>query len=600
MDLHLTRRAVLRVLAAAALTSASVARADLFSPGDLAKPHAGLDGLGNCAKCHPGGDQLSAQLCLDCHGELAPRVKAGRGFHGRLPAAQKEACETCHHDHQGRDYDIFGWGKAGEKGFDHKKTGWPLYGKHGPLECKRCHEPRFLREAAVAAHLEKHPGRRTFLGLSRDCSGCHFDEHRGQVSTECSACHDETGWKPAPGFNHDETEYPLTGLHKKVKCEACHPKTPDPQKGVFPAPVSETFLRYAPVEHRQCLDCHKDVHQGRFGPRCQSCHTTASWHAIRDAAAERGFHDKARYKLKGEHLDVQCAACHGPSPGRPARFKNLAFEACTDCHPDAHFGQLTRARGERVAGCEGCHTVEGFEPAKYGPLEHAKASYPLEGAHAAVGCNACHPPAPAVFERPLQALVAQQKKLRREALASPALFELGKKGEKCESCHTDVHARQFKDKACEACHGVESFVKTAFDHQKDSRFRLEGKHAQAKCAACHQPAQKGVVRYKPLPLECLGCHEDVHVGQLAEAPGAPTKCERCHGVEDWKKTAFRHQAPFTAFTLDGQHAKVECRACHVEVDVGRRKKAARYKPLPSTCEGCHADFHRGAFKGFAP
>ena len=26
----------------------------------------------------------------------------------------------------------------------------------------------------------------------------------------------------------------------------------------------------------------------------------------------------------------------------------------------------------------------------------------------------------------------------------------------------------------------------------------------------------------------------------------------------------------------------------------------RYKPLPLACEGCHADFHRGAFKGYQP
>jgi hypothetical protein len=26
----------------------------------------------------------------------------------------------------------------------------------------------------------------------------------------------------------------------------------------------------------------------------------------------------------------------------------------------------------------------------------------------------------------------------------------------------------------------------------------------------------------------------------------------------------------------------------------------RYKPLPLACEGCHADFHKGGFKGYTP
>jgi hypothetical protein len=26
----------------------------------------------------------------------------------------------------------------------------------------------------------------------------------------------------------------------------------------------------------------------------------------------------------------------------------------------------------------------------------------------------------------------------------------------------------------------------------------------------------------------------------------------------------------------------------------------RYRPLPRDCEGCHADFHHGGFRGFEP
>jgi hypothetical protein len=29
-------------------------------------------------------------------------------------------------------------------------------------------------------------------------------------------------------------------------------------------------------------------------------------------------------------------------------------------------------------------------------------------------------------------------------------------------------------------------------------------------------------------------------------------------------------------------------------------RVVRYKPLPSRCQGCHADFHQGAFRGYVP
>ncbi len=48
--------------------------AQFFSPGPLAKPHASLEGLANCSKCHQEQKGLAASLCLACHTELAGRV----------------------------------------------------------------------------------------------------------------------------------------------------------------------------------------------------------------------------------------------------------------------------------------------------------------------------------------------------------------------------------------------------------------------------------------------------------------------------------------------------------------------------------------------
>ena len=47
----------------------------------------------------------------------------------------------------------------------------------------------------------------------------------GPISIPCQNCHTYTSWKPIrsnPEFNHDQTGYPLRGMHQKVACTKCH------------------------------------------------------------------------------------------------------------------------------------------------------------------------------------------------------------------------------------------------------------------------------------------------------------------------------------------------------------------------------------------
>lgn len=106
---------------------ATTASADIFSPGELATPHAELEGISQCTQCHPAGGQLSQEVCLDCHLELKPRVEKGLGFHGRIPT-DKRSCEGCHPDHRGRPFELIDWGPKGQKGFDHDRAAWALEG----------------------------------------------------------------------------------------------------------------------------------------------------------------------------------------------------------------------------------------------------------------------------------------------------------------------------------------------------------------------------------------------------------------------------------------------------------------------------------------
>ncbi|MBK7859792.1 MAG: hypothetical protein IPJ65_14455 [Archangiaceae bacterium] len=349
---------------ACAVLSSTPARADLFSPGELIEPHAHLEGVSRCKVCHPSGDALSGRLCLDCHTELAGQVSRGRGFHGRLPKAELDACQKCHRDHLGREQPPTEWGPGGVKGFDHSAVGWPLERGHAKLQCSACHQKQLSALPEVKAWAERYPSCRTFLGAPRACSACHFDEHRGGASQECERCHGADDWKKTPKYDHQRASaYPLLGKHRKVLCSGCHPTAEDEKAltSASPKPLAMTYLKLAPIPHERCITCHEDddVHQGRYGARCEGCHSEASWKTLKAGAMDRIDHDRYRYPLEGAHAQVACDACHGPWPGLLARpkYKGIAFARCADCHHDAHFGQL-----DKKNDCDACHTVQSFSP----------------------------------------------------------------------------------------------------------------------------------------------------------------------------------------------------------------------------------------------
>ncbi len=610
----MTSRASRALLCALAVALPAPALADLFSPGDLARPHANLEGLSHCTDCHVAGKQLSEERCLECHKELKADVAASKGFHGKL-APDKRACETCHHDHQGRDYQMVEW-PQGKKQFDHgARTGFPLRAKHAEADCEKCHDPRRITDPKVKQLLKDQPKRATFLGLPQTCQSCHFDEHRKQLPLTCEKCHDERGFKPAPKFDHAKTEYRLEGKHAKVACDKCHLKQEDGSTAAdaFPAPkVAATFVKYKEIPHAACTDCHKDPHQGKFGDNCVKCHTVAGWRVLNNLEKERGFHEKTRFPLRGAHTTVDCKACH--AQGR--KFRGTPFERCTPCHLDAHWGTIAEAQGIKDPDCTVCHDVESFKPAKFELEQHQKTRFALEGSHKIVGCTLCHTPDPKLAAKVTDAVRKDLKKKGRLELFSAARLPIPQ-AETCHTCHQDVHDGQFTSGGgkregkvalasltgnaagrCADCHSLDSFHQLKFDHQKDSRFPLTGKHLKVGCEKCHLADAAKVVRYKPLATDCASCHRDIHLGQLAEKK--TTRCEKCHVTEDFKKVSFTHAPPFTTFLLEGKHQKLECQKCHPPVQVAPGEMSKRYKPLPRNCAGCHADAHKGAFAGLEP
>lgn len=505
-----------------------------LSPGDLAQAHAHLEGMSNCVKCHVLRKQVSNEKCLDCHREIASRIQNNRGYHVSGDVKDKE-CASCHNDHHGRNFEMI---RFDPDQFDHSLAGYKLQGAHGRIDCKQCHKKEFIRDPEIRERTE------SYLGLGVDCLDCHDDYHQGSLGVNCSSCHGYEGFRPAPGFDHNNARFRLLGKHQHVDCDKCHRTSNRNGKQI---------REFRGITHGSCTDCHRDVHENRFGQNCTRCHTEASFHQIKKTG--NFDHGATGYPLKGKHASVSCTSCH-----KNGYAGTLKHSRCTDCHTDYHRNQFVS--GSSAPDCSECHTEQGFSPTLFTLERHNLSSFVLGGAHLATPCFDCH------------------KKDDR--------WEFRQIGKSCSDCHEDIHAavldpKYYPDKHCTACHKDSRWNDISFDHSLTG-YRLEGAHGKQPCRACHistdlQGNKKQ--QFSQLSSDCLECHREVHYRQFGTRG---TSCLKCHDYFDWKPGLFNHQ--LTAFPLDGKHRDVACAKCHPKVSEGNLIYT-RYKPIPTTCESCH-------------
>jgi hypothetical protein len=437
----------------------------------------------------------------------------------------------------------------------------------GALQCDKCHGGGRGRKEQVSAR----------------CLACHKEIgwlvqqqrgfHAGVREQRCAECHPDHAGKDFaliswPGgsterFDHTTAGWPLDGGHRKVKCADCH-------KARFRISQAATLSQRRPPDvgwvglERRCVACHDDVHHGRLGTACDKCHVAAAWKTINKSSFD---HDKTKYPLRGKHALVACEKCHDFSAGKMA--SNPRFANCTDCHKDDHAGTATLAG--RIVDCTSCHTVSGWQPSSYTVTQHRLAKYPLEGKHAEVKCNACH--------------------VKNPPRVSPGL--LGVAGvwmrpvaTQCRDCHGDDHGQQLARRsdrgACNACHSMKGWKPSTYTPAMHAnlRLRLEGRHAEIECRACHGPNRVGLpalpdtqvlghagVAISLKEIECAACHVDPHKGRFA-AGGARSKtqgCLACHGVRTFRPSTTDVAAHATfSFALEGAHRATACVACHGE------------------------------------
>ena len=523
-----------------------------ISPGELVSGHARWEGVENCTACHTVGKSLSNDKCLACHAEIDSRIQQKKGYHALISV---KFCEECHKEHHGRTFQIVRFDTIT---FDHSTVGFKLEGKHKSISCNQCH----TKVKIIADDIQKlsdERKERTYLGLSQTCASCHEDIHRGQFSgKECSACHSVEKWKPAPNFFHDHSNYPLTGKHRSVECQRCHKTTLDDGKTV----------RYVHMEFSTCNSCHDDPHKEKFKQQCATCHTTEDFHAVTKTEFN---HDATKFPLKGKHTVLKCEDCHQNNEKRKnasgeSGFHITKFQWCSDCHADAHARQFAkRADGGQ---CEPCHSETDFLRVSFTADDHKKTRFPLLGAHVAVPCVACHIDHKVNAKSTRQFLwdgtvhctschedihkrqfdkkmtngcetchgVESWQKLLfsheqthfplRGKHASAACEKCHMRPNnsatlpvqytgvqlECIACHKDEHEGQFAARGftdCSPCHNAVSWKMLLFDHNRQSRYELTGKHIDVACEKCHPKVsmnQRMVVKYKPLGTACIDCH----------------------------------------------------------------------------------------------
>jgi hypothetical protein len=579
------------------------------SPGPLAQSHAELEGQDKCGQCHTSGKDLANDKCLNCHdhADQKARIASGKGFHSSTKVAGKR-CWDCHSDHHGKGFDIMGWKAIGGRDrFDHNQTDFQLRGKHQAIQCDDCHKR--TNKAGI----------KVYLGEDRQCSKCHRDDQRHgfersnhqSENFKCERCHSDIAWKPQKQkleFDHNDKKqanFPLEGAHNDVGCAKCHP---------------QTEFKMA-KDTSTCSACHPNVHVGHLfeTKACDDCHSPK----LGKLAAFRFDHDKrTKFELDGKHEvvscyqchkkdvkkkpDKNCQSCHAQDSHHRERFKEFgsppncgvchpdgmtwepnAFQhnkrtdfeltgshakaGCRDCHRGKQPYEWERFKADEV-GCMGCHKHKNVHKREHkddeclnchkeagslqGPenfwkrFHGPRSKFPLINAHAGLDCKKCH---------------AEGAKL--------GSFK-GNSRECGVKCHQDSLHRGSLGDECSRCHVGGIWKALAFNHNKDTDFKLIGNHTEkagkATCEACHPFRQ-----YKPTPKSCgaEGCHlaDDAHKSRLGN------KCERCH--RETGENIFNHNKQ-AVFKLTGAHLDVTCKTCHPSV---------KFKPRPKSCFGCHPE-----------
>ncbi len=522
--------------------------AQWISPGNLAGAHKHLEGYNNCLTCHALVQGINISACEGCHEKLMKRIRESKGFHAsvkgdcischpdhkgedydmtllnkkmfdhkmtgyELQYGHKLSCEKCHKEegtyldlsstaclachkdshrqpemsdclkcHNFRDWK--------EVVFDHgKNSEYKLTGKHSDVKCELCH-PGYPEKKRTKGPSGVYRGYKYKVLKYGKCDDCHFDVHKGELkSKRCEGCHVTSGWNEGV-FDHNNplvSDYQLSGKHKKVACELCHPEEKRSYREGGKV-IKRSAMKISSLKYHYCSDCHYDVHEGEFKKQgCSTCHQLKNDWTNHTFRHESEKYDG--YKIEGRHKDVACEKCHARSKVRYEEFKktkkalvgkfNLSkLNECGDCHYDVHNGEFEKH------ACDACHMLKNdWKEHTFRHESGEYSGYKIEGKHKGIACEKCH-------ER--NEIRYDEFKSKKKALVGK--FKVFKLNE-CGDCHKADHKGKFKEivnvkvVTCANCHSVEDEWKDFnYKHRQDSQYHKynpEGMINESICESCH-------------------------------------------------------------------------------------------------------------------
>jgi hypothetical protein len=455
-------------------------------------------------------------------------------------------CVDCHNDHHGRKFQMI---RFEESTFDHLLSGYALEGAHEVIDCRACHQPDLISDPSIKIR------ENSFLGLETECISCHEDVHKETLSSDCSSCHSYESFSPASLFDHNSSQFQLSGAHSSVDCISCHPITDS---------NGTQFQEFAGIAFGSCVDCHDDIHESKLPGNCTNCHTDDSFN--RFIGQSRFDHNLTVFELKGKHVRTNCFSCHSSESTPISIFqdlKDIQENDCVSCHDDVHEGKLG-------GDCASCHNENGFETAGMTSFNHGLTDFPLEGMHQTVDCKGCH----------------------LDKLTDPISFT------NCSDCHSDFHEGEFTsfntNADCIDCHTVESpfdFTTYGLDEHNESTFPLEGSHIATPCFMCHV-SEEDNWSFRNIGTRCIDCHDNIHGESIPTQYFPENNCNHCHEPESWVNIVFDHR--LTSWPLEGKHQEVDCKSCHFE-DKEEGNIKLTFSGIDIQCNSCHVDIHENQF-----
>src|SRR6202049_2973241 len=437
----------------------------------------------------------------------------------------------------------------------------------------------------------------------------------GNLDIPCQNCHTANAWRPiraVPEFDHNQTRYPLRGMHQPVTCVQCHVK-----------------LLFTNVGHL-CQDCHADIHKRQLGANGEHGHTVRGW----TVSIQQVQQHNNRFPLTGAHAAVDCDSCHKNAAN--SQFQTMSTQ-CYSCHAADY---RSTSNPNHVAGkfsvtCEQCHGTDTWLNAKF---DHSSVGFPLTGMHmvpprlcadchvnnnynlTTTTCVSCHLKDFQGTTNPnhVSANFPQScEQCHTTAAWSPATFDHSMVNftltgahtvppRQCTDCHVNnnysltsttcvsCHLKDFQSatnpnhvaggfaQTCELCHNTAAWQPATFDHSK-SGFPLTGSHTvpPRQCTDCHVNNNYNITN-----TACVSCHQTDYNNATTPVPhaGFPTTCQSCHDTVAWIDAKFDHST--TGFALTGLHTVPprQCADCHVNNN---------YSLTSGACITCHLKDYQG-------